>query len=182
MKMTEIGYFLGECWNVWDDFVDGKCSQVRRNRPCCGRFRDCKGFRPFAGHHSAPPSLPDMPKRTTFLMVCFCCCVVSCVSEFCGNYGEGAYSPSIPDISSSVPYRTSLVISWNAFIMPFRWRLHCDGCRRSATYAFLGILGMLPILGFYRHVDDYFYLLPVIEKGIGLERVIYSHYMTISIM
>ena len=85
------------------DFVDGKCSQVRRNRPCCGRFRDCKGFRPFAGHHSAPPSLPDMPKRTTFLMVCFCCCIVSCVSGVYGNYGEGAYSPSIPDIPSSAP-------------------------------------------------------------------------------
>lgn len=146
MKMTEIGYFLGECWNVWDDFVNGKCSQVRRNRPYCGRFRYCKGCRPFAGHHSSPRSSrtcrKDHPPDDVFAVALYPVFRGSCVSGFYGNYGEGAYSPSILDIPSSAPpYRTSIVTSWNAFIMPFRWRLYYDGCRRSEMYALLGISG-----------------------------------------
>ena len=140
MKMTEIGYFLGECWNVWDDFVNGKCSQVRRNRPYCGRFRYCKGCRPFAGHHSSPRSSrtcrKDHPPDDVF--------AVALYPVFRGFTGimwrvhiplPFLIFPLLP------PYRTSLVTSWNAFIMPFRWRLYYDGCRRSEMYALLGISG-----------------------------------------
>ena len=52
------------------------------------------------------PALPGHAEKTILLMVCFCCCIVSCISGVYGNYGEGAYSPSILDIPSSAPPHT----------------------------------------------------------------------------
>ena len=93
------------------------------------------------------PVPPGHTEKAALLTVQFCCCIVSCVSgflrfgvlrELCGGCifpFHSWYSIFCP------PYRTSLVTSWNAFIMPFRWRLYYDGCRRSEMYALLGISG-----------------------------------------